>query len=64
VADPGFIEETIKVWQSRSRGKLTHENARVLIQNMTSYLELLPEWERTENSPSNDGETNCGSNPE
>jgi hypothetical protein len=62
VADPGFIQKTIKVWQSRSREKLTHEDARVIIQNMTSYLELLLEWERTEDSPSEEGETDCGSN--
>jgi hypothetical protein len=34
----------------------------MIIQNMTSYLELLLEWERTENSPSEEGEINCGSN--
>jgi hypothetical protein len=62
VADPGFIEKTIKVWQPRSREKFTHEDARVIIQNMTDYLELLMEWERTEISPSEEGEANCGSN--
>jgi hypothetical protein len=55
VANPGFIEKTIRVWQSRSREKFTHEDARVIIQNMTDYLELLMEWERAENSPSEEG---------
>ena len=62
MADPDFVELTIQVWQPRSQKKLTEEDAIVIIQNMTSYLELLLEWERTENSPSEEGESNCGSN--
>jgi hypothetical protein len=62
VTDPGFIEKTIKIWQPRSREKFTHEDARMIIQNMTDYLELLMEWERTEISPREEGEANYGRN--
>ena len=64
MADPDFIELTIQVWQPRSQKKLTEEDATVIIRNMTSFLQLLLEWERTENSRSEEGETNCSNDPQ
>jgi hypothetical protein len=60
VADPDFVENTIQVWQPRSQKHLTQEDARVIIQNMTSFLELLLEWERAENTGSDDGSSKMG----
>jgi hypothetical protein len=64
VADPEFVKLTIQVWQQRSQKKLSEEDATVIIRNMTTFLQLLLEWERAENSRSEDGEINCSNDPQ
>lgn len=36
-----FLEETIKVWQPRSKDPLTLEDAREIAANMTAFARLL-----------------------
>ena len=62
MADSGFINKTIEAWQPRTQKKLTSEDATIIIRNRTSFVELLLEWENTENA-FEEGEPNCGSNP-
>jgi hypothetical protein len=62
VADRRFIEKTIKVWQPRTQKKLTSEDAAVIIRHMTSFVELLLEWEKIENTWSEE-EINRRTNP-
>jgi hypothetical protein len=63
VADRGFIEKTVKVWQPRTQKKLTSEDAIAIIRNMTSFVELLLEWEKTENTWDEEEEINHRSIP-
>jgi hypothetical protein len=41
-----FIQETIDVWQPYSKEKLTEEDAREIIDNMTGFFALLNKWDK------------------
>jgi hypothetical protein len=43
-----FIEQTIAIWQKRTDRKLTREDAREIIENITGFFTILHEWERKE----------------
>jgi hypothetical protein len=48
-----FLDETIRVWQPRSPNrKLTREDAREIISNMTGFFQVLIEWDRAERNKS------------
>jgi hypothetical protein len=40
-----FIEQTVEFWQSRCSGKLTREDGRQIIENVTGFFRILLEWE-------------------
>jgi hypothetical protein len=41
-----FLEETIQVWQPLSEEKLTEEDAREIVENLTGFFSLLRQWEQ------------------
>jgi len=45
-----FQEETVRVWQPRSARRLTSEDARQAIENVTGYFDLLRKWAAAETS--------------
>ena len=48
-SEPGdFIDQTIAVWQRRTERKLTREDGREIIENITGFFTILQEWERKE----------------
>jgi hypothetical protein len=47
--EPGdFIEQTIDIWQKRTDRRLTREDGREIIENITGFFTILQEWERKE----------------
>jgi hypothetical protein len=48
-----FIDETIAIWQKRTRRRLTREDGREIIENMTGFFRILQEWDRAERSGKN-----------
>jgi hypothetical protein len=43
-----FIDETIAIWQKRSKRKLTREDGREIIENMTGFFRVLMDWDQAE----------------
>jgi hypothetical protein len=43
-----FIDQTIAIWQKRAARKLTREDGREIIENITGFFSVLQEWERKE----------------
>lgn len=43
-----LLDETIAIWQPRSRRKLTHEDAREILENLTGFFQVLSVWQREE----------------
>jgi hypothetical protein len=41
-------ERTLLAWQPRSSRRLTQEDARQIAVNMTSFFQILGEWDRKE----------------
>lgn len=40
-----FLEETLRVWQPRSDGRLTDDDAREIVSNVAGFVLLLSEWD-------------------
>jgi hypothetical protein len=49
-----FIDDTIAIWQKRSKRALTREDGREIIENMTGFFRVLLEWDRADRAASND----------
>jgi hypothetical protein len=43
-----FIDQTIAIWQKRTERKLTREDGREIIENITGFFSILQEWKRKE----------------
>jgi hypothetical protein len=43
-----LLDETIAIWQPRTSRRLTREDARQIIENMTGFFNVLREWDRAE----------------
>ncbi len=43
-----FIDQTVIIWQKRTERKLTREDGREIIENISSFFSILQEWERKE----------------
>lgn len=48
-----FIDETVTFWQKRTKRKLTREDGREIIENMTGFFRVLLEWDRAEREARN-----------
>ena len=43
-----FIKYTLEVWQPRTPRRLTEEDAREIIDNITGFFKVLIEWDEKE----------------
>jgi hypothetical protein len=43
-----FIDQTIAIWQPRTKQQLTREDGREIIENMTGFFRILQEWDRVD----------------
>jgi hypothetical protein len=43
-----FIDQTTAIWQRRTERKLTREDGREIIENISGFFSILQEWERKE----------------
>ena len=43
--DPEFLDKTVAFWQPRTSRKLTREDARQMIENVTGFFKVLAEWD-------------------
>ena len=55
-----FIDQTIAVWQPKSRQELCREDARQIVENMVGFIEILKEWEAQEHSKEKDEVLHAG----
>jgi hypothetical protein len=40
-----LLDQTLEVWQPRTSRKLTREDARQIVENVTGFVRILLEWE-------------------
>ena len=40
-----LLDQTLEIWQPRTSRKLTREDARQIVENITGFFRLLLEWE-------------------
>jgi hypothetical protein len=52
-ASGDFIDETVAFWQKRTQRKLTREDGREIIENMTGFFRILLEWDRADGEARN-----------
>jgi hypothetical protein len=43
-----LIDQTIAIWQKRTERKLTREDGREIIENISGFFSILQEWDRRE----------------
>ena len=43
--DTELIDQTIAIWQPRSRRELSQEDARQIIENIVGFIDIFNEWE-------------------
>ncbi len=43
--DEQFLQETVEFWQPRTARKLTREDARQMVENVTGFFQVLAEWD-------------------
>jgi hypothetical protein len=48
-----FIEQTIAIWQKRTDRRLTRDDGREIIENISGFFTILQEWERKERTAGN-----------
>ena len=54
-ANDNLIDRTIETWQPRLDRDLSREDARQIVENVTSFFSILAEWSRAESrEPAND----------
>jgi hypothetical protein len=47
-SDDNLIDRTLEVWQPRNANRLSDEDARAILENVTGFFTLLSEWETNE----------------
>ena len=54
-ANDNLIDRTIETWRTRTERDLSREDARQIVENVTSFFSILAEWSRAKSSePAND----------
>jgi hypothetical protein len=43
-----FIDQTIAIWQKRTERRLTREDGREIIENISGFFSILQEWDQRE----------------
>ena len=49
-ANDDLIDRTIELWQPRLRRDLSREDARQIVENVSSFFGILAEWSRAEDA--------------
>jgi hypothetical protein len=47
-SEDNLIDRTLEVWQPRNGQRLSDEDARAILENVTGFFTLLSEWETNE----------------
>jgi len=47
-SEDNLIDRTLEVWQPRNAQRLSDEDARAILENVTGFFTLLLEWETNE----------------
>jgi hypothetical protein len=47
-SEDNLIDRTLEVWQPRNGQRLSDEDARAILENVTGFFTLLLEWETNE----------------
>tara|TARA_B100000378_G_scaffold271529_1_gene262153 strand:+ start:1270 stop:1548 length:279 start_codon:yes stop_codon:yes gene_type:complete len=50
-----LVEKARNVFQKRTSRKLTSEDARQILENLTGYFRVLHEWDRKQRTPKSEG---------
>jgi hypothetical protein len=51
-----LIDRTLEVWQPRNAQRLSDEDARAILENVTGFFTLLLEWETNEQQEKGGGQ--------
>jgi hypothetical protein len=54
--EDNLIDRTIEVWQPRNANRLSDEDARAILENVTGFFTLLLEWETNEQQKKSGGQ--------
>ena len=54
--EDNLIDRTIEVWQPRNANRLSDEDARAILENVTGFFSLLLEWETNEQQKKGGGQ--------
>ena len=55
-SDDNLIDRTLEVWQPRNGQRLSDEDARAILENVTGFFTLLLEWETNEQQKKGDSQ--------
>jgi hypothetical protein len=55
-SDDNLIERTLEVWQPRNDHRLSDEDARAILENVTGFFTLLLEWETSKQQEKGGGQ--------
>ncbi len=54
--EDNLIDRTLEVWQPRNGQRLSDEDARAILENVTGFFTLLLEWETNEQQKKGGGQ--------
>jgi len=54
--EDNLIDRTIEVWQPRNANRLSDQDARAILENVTGFFTLLLEWETSEQQKKGGGQ--------
>ncbi len=54
--EDNLIDRTIEVWQPRNANRLSDQDARAILENVTGFFTLLLEWETNEQQKKSGGQ--------
>jgi hypothetical protein len=55
-SEDNLIDRTLEVWQPRNAQRLSDEDARAILENVTGFFTLLLEWETSEQQKKGGGQ--------
>ena len=55
-SEDNLIDRTLEVWQPRNANRLSDEDARAILENVTGFFTLLLEWETNEQQKKGGGQ--------
>ena len=55
-SEDNLIDRTLELWQPRNAHRLSHEDARTILENVKGFFTLLLEWETNEQQKKDGGQ--------